>query len=106
MRWKKAPPATSERARLREIRLKILHFHQALLQIERKSDERIHRRVNSGELLQLVINRLNSPTFYGIWRSRIPAEVSCSATAGTGSCNGAFGFDDVASINNLTDQIL
>ena len=52
----KAPTATSERARLREVRQKILHLHQALLEIERKSYERIHGRVNSGELLQLVIN--------------------------------------------------
>ena len=50
------PTATSERARLGEVRLKILHLHQALLEIERKSYERIHGRVNSGELLQLVIN--------------------------------------------------
>ena len=49
-----APTATSER--VREVRLKILHLHQGLLEIERKSYERIHGRVNSGELLQLVIN--------------------------------------------------
>jgi hypothetical protein len=50
------PVATSERARLREVRLKILHLHKALLEIERKSYERIHGTINSGELLQLAIN--------------------------------------------------
>jgi hypothetical protein len=50
------PTATSELARLSEVRLKILQLHQTLLEIERKSYERIHGRVNSGELLQLVIN--------------------------------------------------
>ena len=50
------PASTSERARLREVRLKILHLHKALLEIERKSYERIHGIVNSGELLQLAIN--------------------------------------------------
>ncbi len=42
--------------RLREVRFKLLQLHQTLLEIERKSYERIHGRVNSGELLQLVIN--------------------------------------------------
>lgn len=50
------PASTSGRARLREVRLKILHLHKALLEIERKSYERIHGIVNSGELLQLAIN--------------------------------------------------
>ena len=49
-------PATSESARLREVRLKILRLHQMLLEMERKSFEKIHGRVNGGELLQLVIN--------------------------------------------------
>jgi hypothetical protein len=48
--------ATSESARLREVRLKMLRLHQTLLEMERKSFERIHGRVNGGELLQLVIN--------------------------------------------------
>src|SRR6266498_3003906 len=48
--------ATSESARLREVRLRLLHLHQTLLEMERKSFERTHGRVNSGELLQLVIN--------------------------------------------------
>ena len=47
---------TSEVNRLREVRSKLLHLHQALLEVERMSFERIHGRVNSGELLQLVIN--------------------------------------------------
>lgn len=50
------PAATSERARLGEVRLKILHLHKALLEIERKNYERIHGIVNSGELLLLAIN--------------------------------------------------
>src|SRR3989441_2523797 len=48
--------ATSESARLREVRLRLLHLHQTLLEMERKDFERTHGRVNSGELLQLVIN--------------------------------------------------
>ena len=48
--------ATSESALLREVRVRLLHLHQTLLEIERKSFERTHDRVNSGELLQLVIN--------------------------------------------------
>src|SRR5205814_2587052 len=50
------PTATSGSARLREVRLKMLHLHQTLLEMERKSFESAHGRVNSGELLQLVIN--------------------------------------------------
>ena len=48
--------ATSESALLRDVRLKLLHLHQNLLEMERKNYERTHGRVNSGELLQLVIN--------------------------------------------------
>jgi len=48
--------ATSESARLREVRLRLLHLHQILLEMERKDFERTHGRVNSGEMLQLVIN--------------------------------------------------
>ena len=48
--------ATSESARLREVRLRLLHLHQTLLEMERKNFERTHGRVNSGEMLQLVIN--------------------------------------------------
>ena len=48
--------AISESARLREVRLKMLRLHQTLLEMERKSFEGIHGRVNGGELLQLVIN--------------------------------------------------
>ena len=51
-----ASTVTSESNRLREVRLKILQLHQTLLEIERRSYERTHGRVNSGELLQLVIN--------------------------------------------------
>lgn len=51
-----ASTAASDSNRLREVRLQLLHIHQTLLEMERKSFERIHGRVNSGELLQLVIN--------------------------------------------------
>src|SRR5437899_12819537 len=48
--------ATSESARLREVRLRLFHLHQTLLEMERKDFERTHDRVNSGEMLKLVIN--------------------------------------------------
>ena len=47
---------TSESALLRDVRLRLLHLHQTLLEMERTGYERTHGRVNSGELLQLVIN--------------------------------------------------
>src|SRR5712692_5787414 len=42
--------------RLVDLRLGLLRLHEAFLEMERKSFERTHGRVNSGELLQLVIN--------------------------------------------------
>ena len=48
--------ATSGSALLHDVRVGLLHLHQTLLDMERKSFERTHGRVNSGELLQLVIN--------------------------------------------------
>ena len=48
--------ATLGSALLHDVRVRLLHLHQTLLEIERKSFERTHGRVNSGELLQLVIN--------------------------------------------------
>jgi len=48
--------ARSESALLLEVRLKLLQLHQTLLGMERERFERTHGRVNSGELLQLVIN--------------------------------------------------
>ena len=47
---------TSESGLLRGVRLKLLQLHQTLLEMERKRYEKTHGRVNSGELLQLVIN--------------------------------------------------
>src|SRR5712692_4018521 len=47
---------TSGGAVSHDVRVRLLHLHQTLLEIERKSFERTHGRVNSGELLQLVIN--------------------------------------------------
>jgi len=48
--------STSKSAFVGDVRLQLLHLHQKLLEMERKVFERIHGRVNSGELLQLVIN--------------------------------------------------
>jgi len=47
---------TSESALLHDVRVRLLHLHQTLLDLERKSFETTHGRVNSGELLQLVLN--------------------------------------------------
>jgi len=48
--------STSESALLHDIRVSLLQLHQALMDMERKSFETAHGRVNSGELLQLVLN--------------------------------------------------
>jgi hypothetical protein len=47
---------TSESALLHDVRVSLLHLHLTLLDMERRSFERTHGRVNSGELLQLVLN--------------------------------------------------
>jgi len=47
---------TSESALFHDVRVRLLHLHQTLLDMERKSFETTHGRVNSGELLQLVLN--------------------------------------------------
>jgi len=47
---------TAESALLHDVRVRLLHLHQTLLDMERKSFETTHGRVNSGELLQLVLN--------------------------------------------------
>jgi hypothetical protein len=46
----------SESVPLHDVRGRLLHLHQTLLDMERKSYERTHGRLNSGELLQLVLN--------------------------------------------------
>ena len=46
---------TAESALLHDVRVRLLHLHQTLLDMERKSFETTHGRVNSGELLQLVL---------------------------------------------------
>ena len=51
-----AATTTGETNRLREVRSRLLHLHQTLLNMERKSFETIHGSTTSGELLQLVIN--------------------------------------------------
>jgi len=45
---------TSASALLHDVRVSLLHLHQTLLDMERKSFETTHGRVNSGELLQLT----------------------------------------------------
>lgn len=46
----------SELEGLRELRVKLLHLHKTLLDMERADYEKMFGGVNSGELLQLVIN--------------------------------------------------
>jgi hypothetical protein len=46
----------AEVTRFGELRGKLLHLHKALLDMERADHEKEFGRVNSGELLQLVIN--------------------------------------------------
>jgi hypothetical protein len=41
---------------LRDLRHRLLHLHKSLLDIERVNHEKVFGQVNSGELLQLVIN--------------------------------------------------
>jgi hypothetical protein len=41
---------------LRDLRHRLLHLHKSLLDIERVNYEKVFGQVNSGELLQLVIN--------------------------------------------------
>jgi len=48
--------STSESVLLHDVRVRLLRLHQTLLDMERKSFETTHGRVNSGELLQLVLN--------------------------------------------------
>lgn len=42
--------------RLVDLRLGLLRLHKALLEMERINYEKVHGQVNSGELLQLVLN--------------------------------------------------
>ena len=46
----------SSRRDLQALRVKLLHLHKELLEMEREHYERAFGRVNSGELLELVIN--------------------------------------------------
>ena len=48
-------PETTQRY-LRELRSRMLYLHKILLEMERADFERVSGRLNSGELLQLVIN--------------------------------------------------
>jgi len=47
---------TAESALLHDVRGRLLHLHLTLLDMERRSFESTHGHVNSGELLQLVLN--------------------------------------------------
>jgi hypothetical protein len=60
----------SSRSPLRELRIKLLALHKELLEVETRNFERVFGRVNSGELLQLVINH---PQF--AWLQMISAVV-------------------------------
>ena len=42
--------------RLVDLRLSLLRLHKVLLEMERINYEKVHGQVNSGELLQLVLN--------------------------------------------------
>jgi hypothetical protein len=46
----------SQRQRLSELRIKLLHLHKLLLETERLTYEQVRGHVSAGELLQLVIN--------------------------------------------------
>jgi hypothetical protein len=48
--------ADTEVHRLVDLRLGLLRLHKVLLEMERINYEKVHGRVNSGELLQLVLN--------------------------------------------------
>jgi len=50
------PVPESALKRVRDLRLTLLHLHKMLLDMERADFERDFGRLNSGELLQLVIN--------------------------------------------------
>lgn len=46
----------TQHQRLTDIRIKLLHLHKLLLDMERNRYEQVRGRVSNGELLQLVIN--------------------------------------------------
>jgi hypothetical protein len=48
--------ADTDLHRLVDLRLALLRLHKVLLEMERINYEKIHGQVNSGELLQLVLN--------------------------------------------------
>ncbi|HEX3230718.1 MAG TPA: hypothetical protein VHQ95_17185 [Pyrinomonadaceae bacterium] len=48
--------ADSQVHRLADLRLGLLRLHKALLEMERINYEKVSGRVNSGELLQMVVN--------------------------------------------------
>lgn len=50
------PLSELEIARLRDLRLSLLRLHKSLLNMQQQDFEKVFGRLNSGELLQLVIN--------------------------------------------------
>jgi hypothetical protein len=76
--------------RLQDLRHKLLHLHKILLERERASYERQYGRVNSGELLQLLIN---NPQF--AWLRTISALVV--------EIDEALDQDDPATLQQLMD---
>ena len=52
----RAKTENSPDPKIADLRLKLLQLHQYLLEMERANFEKMFGRVNSGELLQLVIN--------------------------------------------------
>jgi hypothetical protein len=49
-------PANPARAKLVALRLALLQLHKTLLDMERREYERVHGKVNTGELFRLVID--------------------------------------------------
>jgi hypothetical protein len=49
-------PANPAREKLVALRLKLLQLHKTLLDMERREYERVHGKVNTGELFRLVID--------------------------------------------------
>jgi hypothetical protein len=50
------PLSDVEISRLQDLRIRLLHLHKSLLEMERRDFEKVSGQVAAGELLQLVIN--------------------------------------------------
>jgi hypothetical protein len=53
---KRDPLSDVEISRLQDLRIRLLHLHKSLLEMERRDFEKVSGQVAAGELLQLVIN--------------------------------------------------